>query len=299
MKSKFDPNAEREIPTVAPERGFGDDRQFDSVQLIITTHCDRMCPGCICNIPYLKKHQHVDADWIKQIAPKLQGLRLLQISGGEPTLHPEFQYITEHLREWFNPQVLMLVTNGRNVTKYADILGHYDHISISRFTKGSYPGSRHNAFTIERFKRVFEGPSKIHEDVTRHKLNRENKNKWPCIIGANDIALIQWNKMHPCCAAAGRAPKMGIEITENWREELKEVKLPCEGCPFAVSEKIHKFLSQWLVEQTPERYEKWKRYKKIQDIKEANVHKSIMRKGYSKWKRQWREKLKKIDEDIY
>lgn len=299
MEKDFDPNSIRKIPRITPVRGFGDNRQLNSIQLIITTYCDRMCPGCVCNIPYLKNHQHVDINWIKEISQKLQGLRLLQISGGEPTLHPKFKYITEHIREWFNPQMLMLVTNGKNIIKYADILGYYDYISITHYNKLSYPGSVDNFKTIRDFRGIFKGPSVVKSETVKHVLNREGKNIWPCGLGANDVALIQWGKMYPCCIAAGRAPKSGIEITENWREELKNVKLPCKGCPFALSKEMYQCLLLTLEEGDFEQKVEQKKYKEACKTNESRIHKTIKKVGYDKWEKQLKEQLIGIDKDTY
>jgi len=279
----FNPNTPRKIPIVKPLSGLGPARPFNSIQLGITTYCDRMCPGCICNIPYLDKHQHVDVDWIKNIAPKLQGLRLLQISGGEPTLHPEFQYITEHVREWFNPQMLMLITNGKNIVQYADILGHYDHLRITRYDATSYPDSPNNVTVIDDFKRVFKGPSRIYSKLSKHRLNRGGENSNPCGLGANDLAIIQWNKIYPCCSSPGMDPTIGIEITENWREELKEVKLPCNGCPFSPSDELYKC---WIQRLSKER----KAHKRLYEENENNIHKLIKENGYDEWLRKLKEK---------
>lgn len=281
----FDPNHPRPIPAIRPKIGFGEDRQFNSIQLSITTHCNRMCPGCCCNMPYLNKYEHVDPDWIQEISTKLQGLRLLQISGGEPTIHPQFRYITENVRKWFNPQMLMLITNGKRIIRHADILGHYDHIRISRYTEESYPGSPSNEETIEEFQRVFQGPSKIWSKLSKHWLGRNREEKgYPCGLGANDLAIIQWKRIYPCCAAPGQDPMIGIEVTDNWREDLKEIGLPCDNCPFSFTE---------------EGFRTWRQQKHDEHLAELRqehvelesiLHHQVETEGYEKWHQELKNK---------
>lgn len=283
MTTKFDPNCPRPIPQIAPITGLGEHRQFNSIQLGITTHCNRMCPGCCCNMPYLSKYEHMDPDWIQEISQKLQGLRLLQISGGEPTIHPQFQYITENIREWFNPQMLMLITNGKRIVRYADILGHYDHIRISRYNASSYPGSPSNEDTIAEFQRVFKGPSMVWSKLAKHWLGRGKEGGLPCGLGANDLAIIQWKKIYPCCAAPGQDPLIGIELTDNWREDLKTIELPCNNCPFSSTEEGFRAWSQRLRKEQ-------EKYKQSFKAHEIALHRRIEKEGYNKWHQELKDK---------
>jgi hypothetical protein len=233
----MDPNKPRDIPTTRSPMGFGEKRKFNSIQLGITLYCDRMCPDCCCSIPKVENRQHVSVEWIKKISKHFQGLRALQISGGEPTLHPQFKYITENIRDWFNPEILMLMTNGSKIVEYADILGYYDQIRITHYNKDTYPKCKDNIRTYKKFIEVFEGPSYVNFQPVIHKTEGGTAGL-PCLLGANDTAMIQWNKIFPCCVAPGQNPDLGIEITENWREELKKIPLPCKGCPFSPEKKL-------------------------------------------------------------
>lgn len=220
------------------KRGAGKDRHFNAIVLNITTHCNRMCPGCIVDIPYVE-HKHTPWEWIKEIAPYFQGLRAVEISGGEPTMHPDFEYITEHVREWFKPQILKVISNGHRIMDYVDILGHYDYIRISHYTPESYPGSKDNQAVIDQFLAAFKGPSRIDTRPVKHKLYRNNKNTNFCHLGINDIALIQDQRIYPCCAITSNLD-LGIPVTANWRAQLDKMALPCDTCVFALPDDVFK-----------------------------------------------------------
>ena len=274
------PNEKRDIPIVkSSSHSLDDDRKFNAIQLCITTKCNRNCNSCIFKMPYVDG-KDVDIEWIKNISKYFQGLRLLQVSGGEPTIHPDFQYITENIRQWFNPQMLMLITNGAKILKYVDILGHYDHIRITYYDKNSYPGSADNMDVIKKFKDEFKGSSMIWNKLSKHRVNITKEKKYPCGLGANDLALVINKKLYPCCSAAGIDADGYIEISENWRDKLKNVKLSCDmGCPFALSKEL---FNAWL-----DRDPKYKTLVDKFESDEKNAHNKIKEDGWDNWLDNW------------
>jgi len=281
----IDPNAPREIPIVKPiGTNLGDYRKFNAIQLCITTKCNRNCKSCIFKMPYVEG-EHVDVDWIKYISKHFQGLRLVQVSGGEPTTHPDFQYITENIRQWFKPQMLMLVTNGHKIIQYADILGHYDHIRITYYNKDTYSGSSDNMSIIKRFKNKFKGSSRIYAKLSKHRVDINKEKILPCGLGANDLALVFNKKLYPCCSASGIDINSCIEITENWKEELKKVKLPCDkGCPFASTREIFDAWVGGLARSNPEEFARL--VGKFEDG-ETKAHNKIKSEGWGEWTESW------------
>jgi hypothetical protein len=274
----INPNEKRKIPVIKPlNTGLGDNRIFNAIQLCITTRCNRLCKSCILRMSH-DSGKDVDVEWIKDISKYFQGLRLLQVSGGEPTIHNDFHYITENIRQWFNPQMLMLITNGAKILKHINILGHYDHLRITYYNKKSYPGSTDNMNVIEEFKKKFKGSSIIWNKPSRHRINISDEKIYPCGLGANDLALVINKKIYPCCSASGVDVDSCIEITEEWKDELKKIKLPCDkGCPFALPKELFDAWQDGMYESNPVKYKKLlNKYER----NEKNVHNKIKENGW-------------------
>jgi 7,8-dihydro-6-hydroxymethylpterin dimethyltransferase len=97
----------------------------------IVNSCNLACPTCYANSP-VGAGQHVDAVPLSDLQRRIQavidrkgGIEILQLSGGEPTLHPQFFELLNWARA--NPGIdyLLLNTNGvriANDSEFADEL---------------------------------------------------------------------------------------------------------------------------------------------------------------------------------
>ena len=97
----------------------------------IVNSCNLSCPTCYADSP-LGAGQKVDAVPLENLQQRIQGvidrkgkIEILQLSGGEPTLHPRFFELLRWLHE--NPEIdyVLLNTNGvriANDVKFADEL---------------------------------------------------------------------------------------------------------------------------------------------------------------------------------
>jgi organic radical activating enzyme len=213
-------------------------RKINSITFGITTKCNRLCPDCICGMtsPNIIKRD-TSADWIKQIAKKMQGLNDLVISGGEPLMHKDFSYIAKNSRAWFKPKKLTLFTNGYMVMHFADLIKNvFDEMHITRYDENTYPNSKSNVHIVSEVCRNFKD-AKITVVVEKPAFKKPTKNNLPCRMSINDRVFIQDMFMYPCCAAPGNAPYLGIMITDNWKQDIIKVSLPCDGCIFSTTTK--------------------------------------------------------------
>src|SRR6185436_18906855 len=84
----------------------------------IVNSCNLSCPTCYANSP-LGAHGNADAvpladlqQRIQQVIDRKGPIEILQLSGGEPTLHPEFFELLEWLESNRGVEYLLLNTNG-------------------------------------------------------------------------------------------------------------------------------------------------------------------------------------------
>lgn len=85
--------------------------------LEITQSCNFDCPVCFASAGTDLKHQHLDFETIKGMVHTLlksEGkVELVQISGGEPTIHPQILDIIAYVKNTGRIQNIMLNSNGR------------------------------------------------------------------------------------------------------------------------------------------------------------------------------------------
>ncbi|MBI1178482.1 radical SAM protein [bacterium] len=114
----------------APGRGDGPFETLSTCLALIeiVNSCNLACPTCYANSP-VGAGSKVDAVPIDQLKSRIQGvidrkgkIEILQLSGGEPTLHPQFFELVRWAQN--NPGIdyLLLNTNGVRIAKDDDFL---------------------------------------------------------------------------------------------------------------------------------------------------------------------------------
>jgi tetraether lipid synthase len=92
----------------------------------IVNSCNLTCPTCYADSP-LSPSQRVDAVPLAQLQQRIQNvidrkgkIEILQLSGGEPALHPEFFELLRWLQEHPGIDYVLLNTNGVRIANDAD-----------------------------------------------------------------------------------------------------------------------------------------------------------------------------------
>jgi organic radical activating enzyme len=86
------------------------------------------CPDCCVNVPNIENPKHYSIEYLKKAAHYFYGIDNLRITGGEPTMHPDFGIIIPMLKEMFGCRLLTLATNGYRVIEHKNVLHHFDDI---------------------------------------------------------------------------------------------------------------------------------------------------------------------------
>jgi MoaA/NifB/PqqE/SkfB family radical SAM enzyme len=199
-----------------------------NLALLVTTHCNRQCPDCCLQIP---KHvtmvpQHQPWEYFEDAARHFDDIFWLYVAGGEPTLHPEFPRIAREFRSMFEPERLLLTTNGARLVEQADSIKYFDEIRITDFDD---PRSQAAIAWMRQ-----HAPDKLvvwgaeHTPIT-HRGG-------PCPCGRQTIAAYALGRVYPCCEAPGLPQAASIPLGPGWEAALAKLPLPCADCPFGVAQ---------------------------------------------------------------
>ncbi len=107
---------------------------ISNVNLDLTTHCNLRCANCCAAVGLGRKLQHHPWEYFEEAAKVLYGAERINLSGGEPTFHPQFGEFVPKLKALFGCRVLAMVTDGWGVTKHFDVIkACFDEIDFSYY----------------------------------------------------------------------------------------------------------------------------------------------------------------------
>lgn len=218
---------------------FNTKRNITKLALPITRECNRSCPNC----PAKGAHgSHVSVEELVQVGRLIGPIEQIEVTGGEPSLHPDFAYISQNLHNWFQCKDIMLLTNG-HIARHPALMAHmlnYDRVYCTHYT--------------DKFAALYGVPNntEMHNRVRDFLSSRPKVNFWSqtmdwhvplgqppytgrCMFNYNgDLGpMVSYynGRIYGCCTAWQiGAPHQTIPLAANWRELLPELELPCEDC---------------------------------------------------------------------
>ena len=192
---------------------------YDSLMVYITDNCNRYCEDCFVHFGdyELSVDQAVDIVNIAGYVDKLY------VSGGEPTVHTQFDSIATVLSS-VPHKTMILATNGYKLKDCIETLELFDVIRISNYTDNTDVITEFMKLYIEGCIRVIDMSTMIHDSTGSNSCGRHN----------NGIAAVYKGKVYGCCVAAGIYEAEGRKFDEDWREQAGKSQLPCDVCVFAI-----------------------------------------------------------------
>lgn len=209
------------------------------LELSITDFCNLSCSYCSQGSPVQEERKWMSFNDIKKIAEIMRPYEFsaIKISGGEPTLHLEFNKITSNLKKLFPAHKYVIATNGAKYLEYKELIDDvYNVVDLSW-----YPGQNDEKIREIRGKYPTVLIKEKGEDMlmnTEGMPNKEQKHlAYRCVY--KKIYKIVQNRIYPCCNLFGETVRKGfppeivsVSIDKLWRENIKEIDLEphCINC---------------------------------------------------------------------
>ena len=226
---------------------FQNTTQTNTVNLAITTLCTMRCPLCTLDMPVLmqaKQAKHADVQDIERDLKLMAPLRRVHLTGGEPTIHPDFERIVKHAKDWAGCVYLTIETNGARFDRYADLFdAMFDKVFITRYEAGSmYDNSPGNSDIIERAAKLL-GDRLIQEPAAVHSRAHEAgpianpddvEGEIVCSKAIKPGLPCSWfdGLLYSCCVTPGIDKSVGIRVTKDWRQRIVQRARGCALCAF-------------------------------------------------------------------
>jgi hypothetical protein len=206
-------------------------RNLASANVTIITGCNRSCPDCCCGDVVLRAKPIVfSVDDVARDVAALGDAGVVYLTGGEPTLHPDFPAVAEAARRARGSLPLVLITNGARLVRHAAATRHFDAIRMSVFVEGSNAGSPTDPSIVEEFKKVCPPGVRFEPSVVIHY--RTTGGSGTCERIHNTMSTMN-GRAYPCCVASGIDGAESTDLlTPGWEDRLLDVAAPCDRCVF-------------------------------------------------------------------
>lgn len=210
-------------------------RVINTISYALTTHCNMVCPHCCAAITQMKKEHKKFYDWayIEESAKYFYGIERINLTGGEPTIHPKFSEFVPKLKELFGCKTLSVWTNGTMFRKKADTFRYFDQIHITNYTEKTFEGSPNNTKEIEFIREYLKDTDVQIFDCETVHIPLTKRGTKMCFRGYSDTAEFVDGYIYPCCAGSGLDTKIRLPLCDNWRDEILKIHPPCHECLFA------------------------------------------------------------------
>ncbi len=195
----------------------------------LTTHCNRRCPNCCAGTGINRVLEHHDWAYFERAAKVLYGIERVNLTGGEPTAHPQFAEFVPRFRELFGCKKLTMSTNGYRVAEHMQlIIRTFDWIDFSLY------GDNHYALSLLQIHgmtvNVYDGGL-----LGINHTPRVTRGTGSCFRACATSGTVAYadGKLYGCCVAPGITGAPTVSRL-YWRETIEQAPLPCADCWFAV-----------------------------------------------------------------
>ena len=229
--------------SVASASKFVRGRVINRIALPITRECNRNCPECSARMadPNWKRgNSHVPVDELKWVGKTLGPIRTIEMTGGEPSIHPDFEEISKNIHDWFQCDDIMVLTNAVEFLKHPDklpLLLNYDRVYISWYTndfavKYGVGANTEAVNFVEDYLKMNGKKAWVQRMDEHTPIGKPPYKGIPtCGYNVGDSVGYGDKRIYGCCSAYW-LPDRGtsIPLTEDWRSHLSELVTPCASC---------------------------------------------------------------------
>lgn len=199
---------------------------MNRLELLVTTFCDRKCPECCYRIP---KHEtlaaeHYGWDVFERAAEAFYGVESLYVSGGEATLHPDFDCIAREFKKLFGAKIMILVSNGAKVAEHMGAMSYFDYYWITQF--GSESDRAATKLLIDLY-----GPKVLLASSYHTPLGKPGGGR-PC--PRYGFPACAGGRAWPCCVGPGIPGAKSVAVAKGCETELLALGAPCGSCAFSL-----------------------------------------------------------------
>lgn len=205
-------------------------REIKNINFAITTACNRNCSNCSYNTK-AKKSVFYDWDYIVHAARFFKGYNV-NLTGGEPTTHPDFKEIVPKLKDLFKCETLSIETNGFGFDIYYDLFEYFDYIHFSYYLFGEDNSGSLKALIRKCPELVLDSKIVVHPISEHIPRSRRGSGK-VCDRGNSSTVAYMDGVIYPCCIGDGVDGATGVTLSDNWVEELLKISPACKNCFFS------------------------------------------------------------------
>lgn len=213
-----------------------------ALELCVTDLCNLKCRYCCQATNENSNKAHMPLNDIKKVAEMVSKHEFftIKISGGEPTLHPNFGEICQNLRLWFTAHHYQLATNGCNLLRYRNLLHFYDSIDLTL-----YPGLNDKTYNDILLSSIHTPDifctTRFDDELMRNVFKENNLGETNIFMKCRYPAWrkVVQGRIYPCSNIFGQAIRqkfnpnsVSVPMDENWRENLEELTIEthCQRC---------------------------------------------------------------------
>ena len=214
----------------------------------ITNYCNLSCPFCSQSTPIDKSRSFVALSELAHYAAvfrRSHAGKTVSISGGEPTLHPNFAELCLHLPIWFPRAARFdMVSNGSRLVAHRQlVIDIFDYVEVAHYVGrndadvAAVEAARMPNVEVRRkyeFKNLQD--TRIYPNREKRFLHHR------CLLTRSQKVV--GDRIYPCCAAYGVCLRRGIPVehfstvvSDGWEQRLDLIPLDdlCRRCHVDVS----------------------------------------------------------------
>jgi hypothetical protein len=212
--------------------------EITTVFLDFTTACNLSCPNCCCRIPE-RKGIHYPYSYFAELAGWIYGIDRVDLTGGEPTCHPQFAEFVPRLKALFGCRLLTMETNCFKAREYIDIFDRFDFIRLGRYQSNTeevdWVMSHHRSAWQQNNGACVETADPVDEN-NHVSIDRRGSGQLCTLESIGEHVIYTDGKFYPCRLGLAVPGAVGIEPCEDWRQKVMELPIPCWNCHFSPDE---------------------------------------------------------------